>query len=76
MQSGRVGEAPVERGSLSEYFPSFPIMSALMGKTASESAATSAPAAGAGFKGFALVRGLRCPNMLHLHLRGDTLCAL
>ena len=59
MQSGRVGEAPAERGSLSEYFPSIPIMAALMGKPApSESPAGSATAGSSGFKGFALVWGL------------------
>ena len=58
MQSGRVGEAPAERGSLSEYFPSIPIMAALMGKTPSESASGSTAAGSTGFKGFALVR--RC----------------
>jgi len=58
-QSGRIGEAPAERGSLSEYFPSIPIMAALMGKAPSESASGSAAAAGGtGFKGFAMVRGI------------------
>lgn len=56
-QNGRIGEAPAERGSLSEYFPSIPIMSALMGKTAGDGVAASATASGSGFKGFAMVRG-------------------
>jgi hypothetical protein len=49
----------VERGLLSEYFPSIPIMSALMGKT-TEGATASATPGSAGFKGFAMVRQLLC----------------
>ena len=55
-QNGRVGEAPADRGLLSEYFPSIPIMSALMGKTTEGSATASPAPGGTGFKGFAMVR--------------------
>ena len=47
---------------LSEYFPSIPIMSALMGKT-TEGSTVSATPGSAGFKGFALVRQCHAMQM-------------